>query len=500
MSREAPSIVGLREAGAVHLPRRLDFQAIADDLHAIQDCAAELGAALGKDVFLPGTDGYELARSSLFVIDAARRAPCCVIQPRSTDAVSTAVRIASEHGVGVTVRGGGLSANCAADGAVMVDLSAHLGGGQLVGAEARIGGGARMRTLLDTLSAAGRTVPIGISPLAGLGLATSGGIGYLTRSLGLTLDYLAAVELVVASGEVLELSDRSEGGKGSLWWGVRGSAPQFGVVVAATFRSVPGVDVFVHRLVLPLDAAAAYFEVACGLPAETSMSAVMGTPPGGEEPALFLYTAHAGADRPGVEEARQAGHQVAATGGVKPSFEDEGVFRYMAGGMPEMAPPGIDGAEPPGPELPSPGGPRVGFRGANRFVGDLGPDAALALAERARATPTRMCRIDFQHTGGVMRSGSEGGMSFLGRDQEWSIPLNAIWSDEADRAACVGWIEGTLDVLDRYALGMYSVELRPGLPDTEREVALCFGEHLPRLRALKESWDPDNTFRGSFPL
>jgi hypothetical protein len=72
----------------------------------------------------------------------------------------------------VTVRGGGLSSNCVADGAIMMDLSVHLDRARPDGGAVVAGGGATMGTVLDALAGAGRTVPIGIVRLAGLDLAT----------------------------------------------------------------------------------------------------------------------------------------------------------------------------------------------------------------------------------------------------------------------------------------------------------------------------------------
>ncbi len=61
---------------------------------------------------------------------------------------------------------------------------------------------------------------------------------------------------------------------------------------------------------------------------------------------------------------------------------------------------------------------------------------------------------------------SNGDTAFWGRGGEWNIPLNAIWSDPYDGAACLSWAGGTLDALAPHTTGVYSVEVRPGFPET----------------------------------
>jgi hypothetical protein len=85
-----------------------------------------LREALGGRVSLPGSAAYAAALGRVFFPDAARRRPACVVQPASAQDVSAVMRIAQATGCPVTVRGGGLSSNCVADDAIMMNLSVHL--------------------------------------------------------------------------------------------------------------------------------------------------------------------------------------------------------------------------------------------------------------------------------------------------------------------------------------------------------------------------------------
>jgi FAD/FMN-containing dehydrogenase len=477
----------------------------------MSDSAAEgigrLREALGDRVAEPGSAAYAAALGRVFFPDAARRRPACVVAPASTAEVSAVMTIAAATGCSVTVRGGGLSSNCVADGAIMVDLSAHLDQAALADGLVVLGGGATVGTMLDALAGAGRTVPVGIVRLAGLGLATRGGVGYLTRSLGLTVDHLVAVELVIPSGEVLRLSEDSTGADADLWWAVRGCAPSFGVVTSATVRTHPAGPVFVDRMVVGPDALAAYFAIAPGLPRHTSMSAVLGTVPGAPgQHGLLVYTVCASSSPSAVSAARRAATAVAGHSAAPPIARKEQAGSFLRG-FPDMALLYPDGREPEPITAPAPAAGeapagRTGlFFGKSVFLDATpGADLAAALGEQLRRAPTPACRIDLQHTGGALADVSDTDTAFWGRSAEWNAPVNAITADEAQRDDCLDWARQTAAAFTPHAVGVYGVELRPGFAETGREVEAAYGGNLARLRQLARRNDPAGVLDRYAPL
>jgi FAD/FMN-containing dehydrogenase len=460
-----------------------------------------LREALGGRVSLPGSAAYAAALGRVFFPDAARRRPACVVQPASAQDVSAVMRIARATGCPVTVRGGGLSSNCVADDAIMMDLSAHLDWARLDGDAVVVGGGATMGTVLDALAGAGRTVPIGIVRLAGLGLATRGGVGFLTRSLGLTLDHLVSAEIVPSSGEVRQLPGDSTGDDADLWWAVRGCAPSFGVVTCATFRTHAAAPRFVDRMVVAPDALAAYFDVATSLPRHTSMSAVLGTVPDDPgRPGLLVYTVCASDAPAAVDAARRAATAVAGRSASPPLVRKEETGLYL-GGFPDMALPFPDGREPDPVTAPE-DGPRPGFFIGKSVFLDATPGAELAAAleEQLRKAPTPACRIDLQHTGGALADVGDTETAFWGRNAEWNAPVNAISADEGRREECLAWARETVAAFRPHTTGGYSVELRPGFPETDREVEAAYGGNLGRLRRLARRYDPTGVFGRYAPL
>ncbi len=466
----------------------------------VDDVTDRLVAALGDRVHRPGTDGYRASLDGVFFPDASRRSPVAVVHPRDVHDVASVMRIAAERGDRVTVRGGGLSSNCVDDAAVMLDLSVHLGHAESRGDRVHVKGGATVGAALAALAPLGRAIPVGIVGLAGMGLVTRGGVGYLTRDVGLTLDQLVEVEIVLPGGRIATLSQESAGEDADLWWAVRGCAPPFGVVTSVTMRTVEQGPVFVDRLVVGTDALSTYFAVAPTLPRHTTMGGVLGYVPGGStEPVLLIYTTCRSQDPADVDAARAATSRVADSSAAAPSFRAETIGRYLDG-LPGFSIPGPRGEDPAPIALPEPGIERGWFYGKSVFTGPtLGPVVADGLVEAIRCAPTTACRIDFQHTGGALGDVDDTDTAFSGRGGEWNIPLNAIWSDASDGDACYGWARRTLRVLAPETIGVYSVEVRPGFEETAREIESAYGPNLTRLRRLRSRHDPTGVL-GVYPL
>jgi FAD/FMN-containing dehydrogenase len=436
----------------------------------------------------------------LFSTEASLTRPLCVAQPPDSAGVAAVLRVARDLGCAVTVRGGSLGPLCAADAAVMIDLSAHFAAVTVVGTDARAGGGATVGTALDALAPLSRRIPVGVVRLAGMGLALQGGVGYWSRSLGLTLDHIRAVEVVVPSGEVLTLSDASAGPEADLWWAVRGCAPNFGVVTSVTFRSRPAPRrVFMQRLVYPLDALPACLEVAQELPRGFSASALLSPQPGETgAPVLLVLLVTEDDDPPNVSLAREIARELTRRGGVAPAFDRGEAVSYLS--LPSFDMPSAGGADTSWPP-PSSTSQRLFKFEKSPFLRRLDATAAARLAEAIRAAPTPLCRIDLQHCGGAVADVAPTATAFWTRDFEWNCPLIGAWyGPDGPRDACSAWVRHTAGLLAPYTAGMYSVEITPGLPETAREVELAFGANIGPLRELKRARDPDNVFRLYYPL
>ena len=203
-----------------------------------QAALRELGAGFRGELIESGTPGYDEHRKVWN--GSIDRHPAVIARCAGTEDVIAAIRFAQQTGLPLAVRGGGHSfpGHSVCDGGLVVDMSKLTG--VSVDAEARTAT-AQAGVLLGQLDVAtqahGLAAPAGIVTHTGLaGLTLGGGIGWLMRKFGLTIDQLLSVEMVTAGGEVVRAS---EGENADLFWGVRGGGGNFGVVTQFEFNLNP---------------------------------------------------------------------------------------------------------------------------------------------------------------------------------------------------------------------------------------------------------------------
>ena len=208
----------------------------AIDEHLRRRIAGQLAGQFKGDIIGPDHDRYPAARRVWnSMID---RRPGLILRCTSTEDVVAAVNVARVNGLPPAVRCGGhsVSGKAMSDGGLTIDLSGlrevtvdterklvHAGGGCLLG------------TIDAATAQHGLIVPAGIMSETGVaGLALGGGIGWFSRKHGLTCDQFISLELVLAGGEVIEVSADS---RPDLFWALKGGGGNFGVVTRFTFRA-----------------------------------------------------------------------------------------------------------------------------------------------------------------------------------------------------------------------------------------------------------------------
>jgi FAD/FMN-containing dehydrogenase len=195
----------------------------------------DLSAVLLGDLILPADPGYEEARAVYNgMID---KHPAAIVRCRDAADVIASVRFGRAHGVELTVRGGGHSAAGlgVADGALAIDLSPLRS--TTVSPEdhaVRVDAGCVWADVDHATVAFGMATPSGFIASTGVGgLALGGGIGYLARRFGLTVDNMLEADVVLADGSFVTASPTSHG---DLFWALRGGGGNFGVVTSFPFR------------------------------------------------------------------------------------------------------------------------------------------------------------------------------------------------------------------------------------------------------------------------
>jgi FAD/FMN-containing dehydrogenase len=193
----------------------------------------ELGRTFTGRLVRPSDPGYD-ERRAVWNASIDRR-PALIARCESTPDVVAAVRFARSAGLATAVRGGGHSfpGHSTCDG-IVIDLGPM--NAVSVDPERRIaaaGAGALLGDLDRETQRVGLAVPAGIVTHTGVaGLTLGGGIGWLMRKLGATVDQLLSVELVTAEGEVVRAGESENA---DLFWGVRGGGGNFGIVTKFEF-------------------------------------------------------------------------------------------------------------------------------------------------------------------------------------------------------------------------------------------------------------------------
>jgi len=200
-----------------------------------------LPPALRATAVEPGDREYAKVRSTYLRTGS----PGLVIRPDSAAAVAEALEFARKQRGPLAVRSGGhgISGRSTNDGGIVIDVS-RLNQVEVLDPAAgriRVGPGARWGHLADKLLPHGLAISSGDYGDVGVGgLATAGGIGLLGRKYGLTIDHVAAAELVLADGTQLR-ADASE--HPDLFWALRGAGGNFGIVTALELDAYPVRDV-----------------------------------------------------------------------------------------------------------------------------------------------------------------------------------------------------------------------------------------------------------------
>jgi FAD/FMN-containing dehydrogenase len=437
-----------------------------------------LRADLDCRVIAPGDEDYDGART-VFMGGIDRR-PAAIARPLEATDVARVVTIARETDLPLAVRGGGHSGagHGAVDDGIVIDLRDMRA--LAIDPEARTASAQAGLTAGEYTEAAARhglATGFGDTGSVGIGgITLGGGIGFLTRLHGLTIDNLLAAEVVTAEGEILEVdADRHA----DLFWAIRGGGGNFGVATRFEFRlrEVPGV--YGGMLMLPASPEVLETVLAAAADAPEELSAIVNVMPA---PPM-----------PFVPEDRQGELVVLAllcfAGPEKEGEQAVAPFRSAATPIADMVGP-ITYPELFQPE-PEDYHPKAVFR--NLFVGDIDGDAAARVVERLRAADGAMRVMQFRVLGGAIAEVANDATAYAHRDARIMTNVVSFYEDPSDRAAAEEW---TKEVGAELPGGETSYVNFLG-PDPERVRAAYPGRTWDRLVEIKTTYDPDNLFRSN---
>jgi FAD/FMN-containing dehydrogenase len=452
---EAPAAAGMRRA-AVRARRR---EGIAYD---------QVPASLAAAAIEPGDFGYARVKSTYM----RGGAPGLVLPAKSTAEVVDALAFARLHPelpLGVRSGGHGISGRSTNNGGIVIDL-AQMNAIEVLDRatrRVRIGPGARWMDVAAALAPHGWALSSGDYGGVGVGgLATAGGIGWLAREHGLTIDHLRAVELVLADGSVVRASDEENP---DLFWAVRGAGANFGIVTSFEFEVDEVGDVGWAQLVLDATDTAGLLQrwgaAVEAAPRDLTSFIILGPPRRGQ-PMLAQALAVVDSDNPETIIERLQPLADAA-----PLYDHQIVVTPYAAIM----------ANAQGGDHNGQGEPAA----RSGLIDHITPAFSAAAARLLRSGVVYFFQI--RSVGGAVADVPADATAYANRSANFSVTalgasrerLNALW-----------------DELAHHFDGLYlsfDTDLR-----AERLKDAFPPRTLERLRALKRRYDPGNVFRDNF--
>ncbi len=439
---------------------------------------SQLRSELDGEVVAPEDPAYDGARA-VFLTGIDRR-PAAIAKVADAADVARVVSIARDAGLELAIRSGGhsLAGHSSTDGGIVLDLSRMRA--IVIDAEESTAWAETGLTAGEYTAATGaRGLATGLGDTGSVGLGgitLAGGIGYLVRKNGLTIDDLLAAELVTADGEHLRVDSENDP---DLFWAIRGGGGNFGVVTRLRLRLHEVPEVLGGMMMLPASPSviASFVAAAEAAPEQLSTIANVILAP----PMPFVPAEHHG--RPVI---------MALVSYAGPEAEGEQAlapFRSLATPIVDMVRPMRYAELYDGPEGPKP----VAATGRNVFVDRIDEEGAEAILDHLQTASAPRAAAQIRVLGGAMARVPSGATAFPHRDRLAMVNLAAMYEDPAEAPVHREWVNGFADALQDGRPGAYVGFLGDEDEATIRE---AYGEATSdRLAAVKGRYDPTNLFR-----
>jgi hypothetical protein len=389
--------------------------------------------------------------------------------------VVEAVNFGHVNSMLTAIRGGGhnVGGRALCDDGLVIDLSqmrsVHVNSAT---STVRVQGGATLGDLDRETHIFGLAVPCGIVPKTGIGgLTLGGGVGWLLRKYGMSVDNVLSCQVVTADGRVLTATSTENE---DLFWALRGGGGNFGVVTSFEFRAHPVHTVLGGLLLYPRDAAVDVIRF--------FRDFIEDAP---DELTAYAALLH-GPDRSPLV-------------GVIPCYcgeiiEGERVLQPLR----NFGKPVLDMIQPmPFPVMQSLLGPSFPDGNYNYWKStlqrNLSNDAIAAIVEHGNRMTSPLSAVVLEYYGGAAGRVPNDATAYPHRELPWDILFVAQWTDQAQTPAQRDWARSGEDILRPFSANAHLLSALD--IESEEVIRTAFGPNLPRLSLVKKKYDPTNFFR-----
>lgn len=438
-----------------------------------------LRAELAGEVLTAESPGYDECRQ--MHDPTVDNRPEVIVRATSAQDVSTAVRFAAEAGLPVAVRSGGhgLSDDMFVDVAIMVDLS--LLKNVSIDPEkgtARVQAGVTSGDLAGPAGAHGLALTTGDTASVGLGgLVNGGGIGFMVRKYGLTIDNLISAQVVTADGSILTASEKENP---DLFWGIRGGAGNLGIVTEFEFQMARVGEILGGAIVFPAtrEVIRGYVDYSPDAPEDLTMIGELILAP----PAPFIPAEWVGKPVFMV--------LVCWTGGIEDGQKALEPLR-------KLATPIVDIVSPmPYPaiyELTAEASVRHGNSVRSLFQRSISDECIDKMLDSLSSAQAMLNMVQIRGLGGAFGAVHPEATAFSDRDARYLTAVITVWADEnEDATPHKNWVRALYEQIKHEASGVYVNFLET---ETYERIQESYGENFERMVELKRKYDPANTFR-----
>ena len=442
----------------------------------------QIKAAIRGQLIEPADAAYDAARR--VYNGMINKRPKLILRAVDVADVIAGVRYGQENGLLTAIRGGGHSGAglgmC--DGGLVLDLS-KMKGMRIDPAmrTVRVEPGCVWGDVDHATHALGMATPSGFVSTTGVaGLTLGGGIGYLTRRYGLTIDNLLSVDMVLADGRFITANAREND---DLFWAVRGGGGNFGVVTSFEFRLHPVSTVQFGPTFWPLEQAAdvlkSYREFIVSAPEHVSgFFAFLVIPPAPMFPEALHMKKVCGIIWCGTgsaEETEKATRPMRSVG--RPLLDAVGPAPFPA------VQSTFDGLLVPGLQW---------YWRADNFT-TLSDAAVAKHVEHGSKLPTMLSTMHLYPVNGAAQRVSRNDTAYSFREALFAEVIVGVDPDPANAARVTEWCKSYYEALHPYSAGGAYVNFM--MEEGHERVEASFRDNYGRLSAIKKKHDPTNFFR-----